>query len=112
MRILFDKKDGFIRVCGGEFRYLVLFNNELFDKICDKIKYLTSEKRGITESIKHNFRKIGIDSYNTLPTEKILTFHNLIILIKPVVNNDKNNYYYNIFSEKSSYKDKSDTQYF
>ena len=37
--------------------------------------------------------------------EKILTFHNVIILIKSVVNNDKNNYYYNIFLEKGLYKD-------
>ena len=109
---MFDKKDGFIRVCAGEFRYLVLFNHELFDKICGKIKYLTSEKRRTTENINHNFRKIRIILYNTLPIEKILTFHNLIILIKSVVNNDKNNYYYSIFLEKSSYKDKSDTYYF
>ena len=40
MRIKFDKIDEFIRVCGGEFRYLVLFEYGLFDKICDKIKYL------------------------------------------------------------------------
>ena len=28
------------------------------------------------------------------------------------VNKDKNEYYYNIFLEKGSHKDKSDTQYF
>ena len=60
-RIRFDKIDGFIRVCGGEFRYLVLFDDRLFDKICDKIKYLISEKSGITDSINHNFGKIRID---------------------------------------------------
>ena len=43
-RIRFDKLDGFIRLHGGEFRYLVLFNHGLFDKICCKIKYLISEK--------------------------------------------------------------------
>ena len=32
LRIRFDKIDGFIRVCGGEFRYLVLFDYGLFDK--------------------------------------------------------------------------------
>ena len=30
--------DGFIKVRGGEFRHLVLFDYELFDKICDKMK--------------------------------------------------------------------------
>ena len=36
----------------------------------------------------------------------------LKILIKSVVNKNKNEYYYNIFLEKGSYKDKSDTRYF
>ena len=60
--IIFDKIAGFVRVCEGEFRYLVLLNHGLFDKICDKIKYLLSEKSGITDSINHNFGKIRIDS--------------------------------------------------
>ena len=52
-----------------------------------------------------------IDSYNSLPREKILTFHNVIKLIKSVVNKDKNNYYCNIFLENGSNKE-SNTQYF
>ena len=55
LQIRFDKIDGFIRVCGDEFRHLVLFDYGLFDKICDKIKCLTSENNGITDSINHNF---------------------------------------------------------
>ena len=85
MCIRFDKTDGFIRVRGDEFRHLVLFNSEMFDKICDKIKYLRSEKSGVTASIKHNFGEIITGSYNSWPIEKILTFHNVIILIKSVV---------------------------
>ena len=54
----------------------------------------------------HNFGKIRIDSYNSLPIEKILIFHNVIMLIKSVVNKNKKNYYYNIFLEKVSYKHK------
>ena len=84
----------------------------MFDKICDKIKYVISKKSGITDSINHNFGKIRIDSYSSLPIEKILTFHNVIILIKSVVNKNKNNYSDNTFLEKGSYKDKSDTQNF
>ena len=57
-----------------------------------KIKYLTSEKKGITNSINYNFGKIKIDSYNSLPIKKISTFH-VIILIKSVVNKNKNKYY-------------------
>ena len=46
-----------------------------------------------------DFRKIRIDSYDSLPIEKILTFDNIIILLKLVVNNNKNNYYY-IFGKR------------
>ena len=110
LRIRFDKIDGFIKIYDG-IRYLVLFSYS-YDEICNRIKYLISEKSGITNSINYNFAKIRIDSYNSLPIQKTLTFHNDIILIKSVVNENKNKYYYNIFLEKGSYKDKSDTQYF
>ena len=86
--------------------------NRLFDKSCDKINHLISDKSFITDSINHNFGKIRNDSFNSLPIEKILAFHNLIILITLVVNKNKNEYYYNIFLEKGSYKDKFDTKYF
>ena len=57
-------------------------------------------------------QKVRIDSYNSLPIEKILTFHNIIILSKSVVNENKKKYYFNVFLEKGLYKDKSDKQYF
>ena len=57
-------------------------------------------------------RQIKNDLYNYLLIEKILTFYNAIILIKSVVNKNKNEYYYNIFLEKGLYKDKSNTEYF
>ena len=76
------------------------------------INYLISEKSGFTYSINHNFARIRIDSYTFLPIEKMLTFHNIIILIKPVVNKNKNNYFYDILLEKGWHKDKSNTQYF
>ena len=92
LRISFNKIDGFIRVCDDEFRHLVLFDYGLFDKICDKIKYLITERSGFTDSINHNFAEINIDSCNSLPVEKILTFHYVIILIKSIFDKDKNNY--------------------
>ena len=61
-------------------KHLILFDYGLFDKIYDKIKYLISKKSSITNSINQNFGKIRIDSYNSLPIKKILTFHNVIIL--------------------------------
>ena len=111
LRIRFDKIDGFIKI-HNKIRYLVLFDYSYYDKIGDRIKYLINEKSGITESIYHNFGKIRIDSNNSLPIEKILTFHYALILIKPVVNKKKNNCYYNTFLKKGFYKDKSDTRYF
>ena len=97
LRFMFDKIDGFIEV-HNRVIYLILFDYGWCDKICDSIKYLMSEKSGITDSINHNFSRIRTDLYNSLPTEKELTFHNVIILIKSVVNKNKNNHYYNVFS--------------
>ena len=65
----------------------------MLDKICYKIKDLISKNSGITNSINNNFGKIEIDSYNSLPVQEILTFHNVIVLIKSVVNKNKNRYY-------------------
>ena len=70
------------------------------------------KKSSIINSINHNFARIRVDSYNSLPIEKIMTFRNVITLIKPVVKYNENNYYYNIFLEKGSYKGKSNSQYF
>ena len=115
LRIRYDKMDGFIygfiKIHDG-ISYLVLFDCGWFDKICDRIKYLISYKNGITDSNNHNFSKIRIDSNNYLPFEKILTFHNVLILIKSDVNKSKKNYYYNIFLEKGLYKYKINTEYF
>ena len=69
-------------------------------------------KKVIADCINHNFAWMRIDSYNSLPTEKVLTFDNVIILIKSVVNKSKNEYYYNIYLEKGSYQAKSNTEYF
>ena len=91
--IRFSEIYGFIKIYDG-IRYLVLFGSGLYDEIYNRIRYLISEKSGITDSINHNFARIRIDSYNSLPIEKTLTFHNVIILIKSVVNKNENNYYH------------------
>ena len=43
---------------------------------------------------------------------KKLTFNNVIVLIKSLANTNKNEYYYNIFLGKSSYKGKVNREYF
>ena len=75
--IRFSKIDGFIKVHGGDFRHLVLFDYEYFAQICDKIKYFISEKSGTADSNNHSFQEIRVVSYNSLPIEKILTFQML-----------------------------------
>ena len=79
----------------------MLFSNSCYDKTYDRIKDLIRKK--VVFQINHNFARIRINSYNSLPIEKTLIFHNVIIIIKSVVNENKNNYYYNIFLEKGSY---------
>ena len=93
LRIRFDKINGFIISPDGKIKDLVLFDYGLLDKICGKIEYLITKKSGITNSINHNFGRIRINSYNSLPIKKILTFH-VIILSKSVVNKNENKHKY------------------
>ena len=79
--IRFDKVDGFIKIQDGTI-YLVLFGCGWYDAICNRIRYLISKKSGITSIIIHDFARIRIDPHNSLPVKKILTFNNVIILIK------------------------------
>ena len=67
---------------GDGIRYLILFTPERYNAIYDRSNYLISEKSGIIYGIDHNFARTRTDSYNSLPVEKALTFHNVIILIK------------------------------
>ena len=118
--IRFDKVDGVIKIYDG-IRHFEVSNS--YNEVCsrnnsslcsamfDKINYLISEKSGITGSGNHMLAKIIIDSYNSLPIEKSLTLNNVIIVTKSVFDKDKNNYYYNIFLGKGSYRE-SNTQYF
>ena len=71
LRIRLYKIDGSIKIY-DRIKYMALFNNHFtFDWICDKIKYLISEKSSITDSINHTYARIRIDSSNSLPIEKI-----------------------------------------
>ena len=119
MCVRFNKINGLIKFYNG-IRYLKLtdsyyevyygINSRIYNGSFDRINYLISEKSGIADSINHNFARIRTGSYNYLHIEKSLTFHNVVILIKSVVNENKNNYFY-IFLEKGWYKE-SNTQYF
>ena len=69
-----------------------------------KIRYLISQKSGITYVFSHYYTKIKADSYHYLLFEKTLTLHNIIIHIKPALNKDQSHCYYNIFLEKCLYQ--------
>ena len=99
LRIRIDEMESFIKIYDGV-RYLLLFGSRLYDAIYNKIGYLISGKIGITDSIIDSFSRTRIDSYNSFPIEKTLTFHNVIILIKSVLNKNENKYHYNVFFEK------------
>ena len=99
----FDKIDGFIRVCDGT-RYLVLFGSEKYDAIYNRIRYLIGVKSGTAHVISHNYARTKIDSCDSLPREKILTFNNVIIQIKSVFNKNLNHYYCNTFLENCLYQ--------
>ena len=43
-----------------EIKHLVLFDYGLFDKICDRIKYLLSERSGVTISFNRILEKSGV----------------------------------------------------
>ena len=100
--IRFDEIDEFIRVYEGA-RYLLLFKNEKYDSIYDRIRYLIIVKRHYIYNF-YNYATIKVDSYDSLPVEKTMTFRNVITYVKSVWNRDKNNYYCNIFLEKGSYE--------
>ena len=89
LQIRFDKTDGIKRIYDRT-RYLTLSGTKKYDAVNDKIRYLLSIKSGITYTISHYFANIKVDSYDSLPIEKTLTLHNVIILIKSIVNKDKN----------------------
>ena len=52
-----------LRVYDGT-RYLVLFGNEKYDSIYDKIRHLMSVKSGTSYIISHNYAIIKVDSYS------------------------------------------------
>ena len=86
MRIRFDKIDRFIMIFDDKIKHLVLFDYGLLDKIYNKIKYLISKKLLLQIVLiiileGSEFTRIILYLF-----KKILTFHNVIILIQSVVN--------------------------
>ena len=105
LRSRFHEIDVFIRVYDGTTYLVLLFGAEKCDFIYNKIIYLVGVKSGVTYDITHNKNsKIKVDLHDSLLLQKRLTFHNVIIHIKPVWNKDQNRFYCNMFLEKGSYQ--------
>ena len=85
-------------------RDFLLRDPEKYDAICSRIRYLIRLKSSITNNFSDYYGKIKVDSYDSLPVGKTLTFHNIIMIIQSVLNKDKNGYYYNIFLGKCLYQ--------
>ena len=73
LRVMLNKIDGFIRVYDG-IGNLVLFGAEKYDSIHKRIRYLIGVKSGITYVFSHNYARIIVDSYDSLPLEKNIEF--------------------------------------
>ena len=71
-RIEFDEADGFIRLYDG-IRYFVFFILEKDDNY-NRVRYLMSQKRGITYAFSHNHEKTETIFCDSLPLGKILIF--------------------------------------
>ena len=81
--IRFYKIDVIIRIYDGN-RYLVLYGIEKYDAIYNRTRYILNKKSSVTYVFSHYYT-ISVDSFDSLPIEKSLTLHNVIIHIKSVV---------------------------
>ena len=67
----------------------IIFNDILsYEKLYqEKVAFFSLKFAGINFAgiNNHNFARIRINSYDSLPIEEISTFHYVIILIKPVI---------------------------
>ena len=73
LHIRFEKIDGFIKVYDRT-RYLILFGGEKYDFIYNRIRYLIGLKSATTYVFSHNYAKIKVDSYDSLPLDFLLIY--------------------------------------
>ena len=78
-----------------------MLGSKKYDAIYNRIRYLISQNSSFTYIFSQYFAKMKLDSYDSLPIEKTLTLHNVIILIKSILNKDKNHYYFKMFENNA-----------
>ena len=90
LHIRFDEIDRFIKIYDG-IRYLVLFGHRWYDDICDMITYLKVRKMVLQIVLTIILRESELTYIILYLFEKMLTFHNVIIVIKSVGDKNKSN---------------------
>ena len=58
----------------------------------------------LKSNFSHKYTKIKINSDDNLPLQKTWKMVNVVILLKPVFNENHNHYYYQVFLEICLYK--------
>ena len=74
LRIRFIKIFGFVIVYDVA-RYLILLRGERYDFMYNMIRYLIGVKSSITYVVSHNYTKIQVDSFDSLPLGKTLPYN-------------------------------------
>ena len=74
LRIRFIKIFGFVIVYDVT-RYLILLRGERYDFMYNMIRYLIGVKSSITYVVSHNYAKIQVDSFDSLPLGKTLPYN-------------------------------------
>ena len=74
LSIRFIKIFGFVIVYDVA-RYLILLRGERYDFMYNMIRYLIGVKSSITYVVSHNYAKIQVDSFDSLPLEKTLPYN-------------------------------------
>ena len=74
LRIRFIKIFGFVIVYDVT-RYLILHRGERYDFMYNMIRYLIGVKSSITYVVSHNYAKIQVDSFDSLPLGKTLPYN-------------------------------------
>ena len=99
---IFNKIDGYIRTY-DKARELASFQSENSDGTFHGMRCFIRWKSNISSVYSHN-TKIKIDFDDDLPLAKAITMHNIVLLIKSAFNEYYNQYHYQVFLEKYSYK--------
>ena len=74
LRIRFIKIFGFVIVYDVT-RYLILLRGERYDFMYNMIRYLIGVKSSIAYVVSHNYAKIQVDSFDSLPLGKTLPYN-------------------------------------